>query len=329
MLQDPNLPLPTVQRWRSALQVLWAFARPHTVIGTSLSVLTLAVLALAAGTGPDWGDLGIQGAIALLACLAGNVYIVGLNQLSDVEIDRINKPDLPLVAGTLSMARGQQIVAAAAALALVGSLVAAQTTRSPWLLAVVASSLAIGTAYSLPPLRLKRFPVLAALCILGVRGVIVNLGLFAHFAAVAGGVTWAGPGESTHWPANVLLLTAVVLVFSIAIALLKDLPDAEGDRRYAIATFTLRWGASNVLAVALGLLGVVYGGAIAGALLALSPPHSLVLAMGHAILWALLWGRSQGVALDERGSITAFYQFIWRLFFAEYLLFALASLVSL
>ena len=34
----------------------------------------------------------------------------------------------------------------------------------------------LGTAYSLPPFRLKRFPILAAFCILVVRGSLVNLG---------------------------------------------------------------------------------------------------------------------------------------------------------
>src|SRR3712207_8755450 len=42
---------------------------------------------------------------AMLACLCGNVYIVGLNQLEDVEIDRINKPHLPIAAGEFSRDR--------------------------------------------------------------------------------------------------------------------------------------------------------------------------------------------------------------------------------
>ena len=34
---------------------------------------------------------------ALVAALHSNVFITGLNQLSDVAIDRVNKPYLPLV----------------------------------------------------------------------------------------------------------------------------------------------------------------------------------------------------------------------------------------
>lgn len=35
--------------------------------------------------------------IALVSSLHSNVFITGLNQLSDVAIDKINKPYLPLV----------------------------------------------------------------------------------------------------------------------------------------------------------------------------------------------------------------------------------------
>ena len=46
----------------------------------------------------------------------------------------------------------------------------------------VAAGLAVGALYSLPPFRLKRFPVAASLCITGVRSLVVNLGVYWHFA---------------------------------------------------------------------------------------------------------------------------------------------------
>ena len=67
------------------LKALWLFARPHTIVGTSLSVTALFIIAMAyADTSvllwQDW-------LIALISCLGANVYIVGLNQLTDIEID--------------------------------------------------------------------------------------------------------------------------------------------------------------------------------------------------------------------------------------------------
>ena len=97
------------------------------------------------------------------------------------------------------------------------------------------AALAIGAAYSVPPARLKRFPVVASLCVSGVRSAIVNLGVAAHFTSALG-------SDGATIPPGVWALTAFVLPFSLAIAILKDVPDAEGDRAHRIATFTVRHG---------------------------------------------------------------------------------------
>ena len=57
------------------------------------------------------------------------------------------------------------------------------------------AGLAVGTAYSSPPLRLKRFPLLASLSITGVRAVVVNLGVALHFTESLGDGSWSVPGR--------------------------------------------------------------------------------------------------------------------------------------
>ena len=130
---------------------------------------------------------------AATPALLANVYIVGLNQLSDIEIDRINKPQLPLASGRMSVGRGRQIVL----LSLLGSILLTARASS-WPLAIaVGGSLVLGTAYSAEPMRLKRWPVAAALCIAGVRGFIINWGFSAHAGALGlGAAVWALTG--TH-----------------------------------------------------------------------------------------------------------------------------------
>ena len=152
---------------------LWKFSRPHTIIGTSLSVWALYLITLATNNS-EFSSLNLEPMlIAWLVCLCGNVYIVGLNQLTDVEIDRINKPHLPLAAGEFSLAQGGWIIGITGLVAI-----AVAALSGLWLFTTVAISLLIGTAYSVPPIRLKQFPLLAAFCILTVRGIVVNLGLF-------------------------------------------------------------------------------------------------------------------------------------------------------
>ncbi|MEG3437658.1 homogentisate phytyltransferase [Pannus brasiliensis CCIBt3594] len=297
----------------SRLQSLWKFSRPHTIIGTSLSVLALYILSVAGIENFPLSRYVWQALLAWIACLCGNIYIVGLNQLEDIAIDKINKPDLPLASGRFSVNTGRAIVLVTGILACILSLFGGL-----WLFGTVSLSLAIGTAYSLPPVRLKRFPLPAALCILTVRGVVVNLGLFLHFRTVM--------GENGAITPPVWLLTLFILLFTIAIAIFKDVPDTEGDRTYRITTFTLLLGKSKILRIVLLTISLCYALMIGAGLARLPGMNPPVLVVGHLALLLLLWWRARGVNLEETTEITDFYQFIWKLFFLEYILFPLACL---
>lgn len=296
--------------WRGWLSALWKFARPHTIIGTSLSVWGVYVLTYAIAS-TDISLLPPLG--AWIACLCGNVYIVGLNQLEDVAIDKINKPHLPIASGEFSQSIGQTIVTVTGGLALVLAWV-----LGPYLFGMVAMSLAIGTAYSLPPIRLKRFPFWAALCIFSVRGAIVNLGLFLHFS-------WVLQIERSI-PLVVWALTAFIIVFTLAIAIFKDIPDIEGDRQYQITTLTIKLGQKTVFNLALWVLTACYLGMLFAAWL--PQVNALFLISTHLLLLGLMWWRSFQVDLHDKSAIANFYQFIWQLFFLEYLIFPVVCLLA-
>lgn len=300
----------------AALRVLWAFARPHTIVGTLVSIVAIYAIAAAElpalSLGGGLGDL----TLTLLAGVAVNVYIVGLNQLEDVDIDRINKPYLPVAAGTLSRAGGKRIVAAAALLAL------ALALTQGWVeVLAVTAAMAVGTAYSSPPLRLKRRPAIAAASISSVRSLAVNLGVYLHFADSLG-----QRGETSALPAAVVALTLVAIPLSLAIAVLKDVPDADGDRRYAIATFTVRLGPERVFAVGLGLLaGALASMAALGPVL-IDGADPVVLVAGHLLALAALAAAARSAHPRDRNAFTRFYMRVWMIFFAEYAIVALAVL---
>lgn len=46
----------------------------------------------------DWGLLP-KAVLGVLALLCGNGYIVGINQIFDDDIDKVNKPFLPIASG--------------------------------------------------------------------------------------------------------------------------------------------------------------------------------------------------------------------------------------
>ena len=295
--------------------VLWRFARPHTVIGTVLSVLALYVVAASALPGVALGDGAGDLALTLLAAVTVNVFIVGINQITDVEIDRINKPALPIAAGELTPRAAGWIVAVSGIVPL-----GLAVTQGAVELVAVGAALAVGVAYSVPPLRLKRFPTLASLCISGVRGIVVNLGVYAHFSQ-------ALSGELSIAPA-VWALTLFVVPFSFAIAILKDVPDIEGDRRFRIATFSVRLGPERVTRIAMGTLTVAYLAMATAGAQVLDDVSAPLLVVGHLAALALLWVWRRGVDVRSPAAFTPFYMGVWKLFFAEYALVAAAALAG-
>ena len=299
-----------------AASVLWRFSRPHTIIGTAVSVAGLFAISVDALGSVDAGTAAFHLFWTLVAGLSVNLFIVGINQITDVEIDRVNKPGLPIAAGDLSVERAWAIVIASAVLPVVLAL-----TQGTLELAAVLAALAIGAAYSLPPARLKRFPILASLCVSGVRSAIVNLGVAGHFTAAL------SPAGATI-PAAVWALTVFVLPFSLAIAILKDVPDAEGDRRYAISTFTVRYGGRAVMHAGIAILAAAYlGMAVLGPLL-VDDANPVLLCVTHLAALGLLLAAARGVDPSDHAGFTQLYFRVWQLFFLEYLIVPLCCLAG-
>ncbi|KDP35378.1 hypothetical protein JCGZ_10362 [Jatropha curcas] len=297
----------------NAIDAFYRFSRPHTVIGTALSILSVSLLAVEKLS--DLSPLFFTGVLeAVAAALMMNIYIVGLNQLSDIEIDKVNKPYLPLASGEYSTGTGVLIVTSF-------------WIMSFWLGWVVGSwplfwalfvSFVLGTAYSinLPLLRWKRSAFIAAMCILAVRAVIVQLAFFLHMQTHV-------YRRAAVFSRPLIFATAFMSFFSVVIALFKDIPDIEGDKIFGIQSFTVRLGQERVFWICISLLEIAYGVAILVGAASSYTWSKCVTVVGHAILAAILWNRAKSVDLKSKAAITSCYMFIWKLFYAEYLLIPL------
>jgi homogentisate phytyltransferase/homogentisate geranylgeranyltransferase len=154
-----------------------------------------------------------------------------------------------------------------------------------------------------------------------VRGAIVNLGLFLHF-------TWVFQGGKSLMPTpSVWALTVFILVFTFAIAIFKDIPDMEGDKQYNITTFTIQLGKPVVFNLARWVLTTCYLGMTLAGLLLLDSVNAVFLAIAHLVALGLMWWRSLSVDVQDKNAIAQYYQFIWKLFFLEYLIFPTACLL--
>ncbi|KAF5773594.1 putative homogentisate phytyltransferase [Helianthus annuus] len=90
------------------LNAIYKYSRVYVLKGTVLSIISISLLAVQSLSDltPSF-FLGVLQAV-IGGCLA-NLYVVGFNQLSDIEIDKINKPYLPLASGELSVKEGIRI----------------------------------------------------------------------------------------------------------------------------------------------------------------------------------------------------------------------------
>src|SRR2546425_3397468 len=140
----------------SAFGRYWNFIRPFTLLVPAMGMVAGSLVALGApprlksdwvsGTAPVALQIVLGGLMAAVLNAASNA----LNQIFDLEIDRINKPDRMLPSGRMTVRQAWVICAAAFIAAL---LLAARINWQCLSLAVAAVVLTF--AYSAPPLRTK------------------------------------------------------------------------------------------------------------------------------------------------------------------------------
>ncbi len=298
-------------------KTLWQFSRPHTIIGSIVSLTTL--YALACKNEQLWLNLPLL-FVVIIAGLACNIYIVGINQIEDIEVDKINKPYLPMASGTLTIKQAKNIVNACIAICLIGSFYV-----SFFLFLVSIIILFIGWAYSVPPLKLRKHHLPAALCIVAVRGIIVNIGLYLAFSLKINN-SWAIPFE-------IWLLTGFVMVFSLAIAWFKDLPDTTGDAQFNIKTLGILYSPKWVIKIGSSLIILSYITILIVVIFQLQKfsLHEILnetLFTGHLILLIFFIFLIANVKTNNQSSIKRFYQYFWLFFFTEYLVFFGAKVLS-
>lgn len=283
------------------LGILWRFSRPHTIVGSFISVTALYFIALQINHAAVQWDTWL---ITLVSCLGCNLYITGLNQWADVEIDTINKPKLPIASGALDRGVALKICLISLGISLVLAVV------SGWFFTVLIVLISlIGTAYSLPPLRFKKHHLGAAAAIGLVRGVMVNTGIYLHFH-------WTMTGMY-EFPDSMVALTVFITAFSIGIAWFKDIPDTAGDDRFQIRTLAVLLNRKRAFLMGALLVIVAYVYMLWDAW----QQGNFASLVAHFIFLAVFSGMCMAVDTGNQRSVRWFYMGFWLLFFAEYMVY--------
>ncbi|KAK2985362.1 hypothetical protein RJ640_029319, partial [Escallonia rubra] len=302
---------PVYQKVSEFRDAFWRFLRPHTIRGTALGSISLVTRALTENPHLIKWSLLSKAFAGLLALICGNGYIVGINQIYDIGIDKVNKPYLPIAAGDLSVQSAWILVFL---LAVSGLLIVAMNF-GPFITSLYSLGLFLGTIYSVPPFRLKRFAVVAFLIIATVRGFLLNFGVYY--------ATRAALGLTFEWSSAVAFITTFVTLFALVIAITKDLPDVEGDRKFQISTLATKLGVRNIAVLGSALLLINYIGSVLAAIYMPQAFRRNLMIPAHTILALSLvfqaWLLEQANYTKE--AIAGFYRFIWNLFYTEYIIF--------
>jgi 4-hydroxybenzoate polyprenyltransferase len=225
------------------------------------------------GSTPAWAADVLVGACAAAALNGGSNV---LNQVCDLDIDRINKPSRVLPSGRLS-------VSAATALAVVlyvVALAAAATINAP-VFAMFALGALASIIYSAPPFRTKRFGWWANLTIALPRGVLLKVAGWSVTKSILAPEAW--------------LIGGIFGLFLLGATTSKDFADVPGDRAGGCLTLPVLYGrerATRLIRPFFTLPFLLL--AVAGAAGVLSGNRPALVALG---LGCALWGHRVGATL--------------------------------
>ena len=183
--------------------------------------------------------------------------------------------------------------------------------------------------YSLPPFRMKRHPLFAAFCIVAVRGTIINAGFYSHALTSAFCTTRNALGTGVlscflhDWKCS--SSSIFFGIFAIVIALMKDVPDAVGDRIFNIRSFTVKIGQKRVFRMTKNLLTLLFAVVGTALLQRATTAETVVVSARRGLvgIGCLIAGWStrreaEDVDAEDSGEVYSYYMYLWKLFYLSY-----------
>ena len=213
---------------QSRASLLLEFSRPFTLVAPALGFASGAATAAGAAPREPWSlDLLLYPFIGLVMAAVLNAASNALNQIYDLEIDRINKPKRALPSGRLSRREAWTFTLAAYVVALVLAWLVAPGGRHECFWIVVVATV-ITVLYSAPPFRTKRLGIWANVTIAIPRGVLLKVAGWSAVKTVLGTEPW--------------FIGSVFGLFLLGASTTKDFADMEGDARGGCRTLPIIYG---------------------------------------------------------------------------------------
>ena len=164
----------------------------------------------------------IRLSLAILFCILGLASINSLNQIFDVDIDKINKPNRPVPSKKLTK---KQVLIISFSLSLCAGLLTLYLGFTYFLIAI--AGLTIGLIYCIPQIYVKKIPIFSTAVI-----------------AIGYGILMFMVGWKVYQPISSIPLWLLGFLFThdMIIANSKDFSDLEGDLQEGIKTIPVILG---------------------------------------------------------------------------------------
>ena len=214
---------------RESRAALWLeFSRPFTLVAPALGFASGAVTAAGAAPREPWSAaLVLYPTLGLVMAAVLNAASNALNQIYDLEIDRINKPRRPLPSGRLPLRDAWTFTVVTYAIALVLAWLVAPDGRHECFWIVVIATI-ITVLYSAPPFRTKRLGIWANVTIAIPRGVLLKVAGWSSVKTIVGVEPW--------------FIGGIFGLFLLGASTTKDFADMEGDARGGCRTLPIIYG---------------------------------------------------------------------------------------
>jgi 4-hydroxybenzoate polyprenyltransferase len=299
------------------LKIYLELGRPFTLVAPALGFLSGGLTALgAAPSQPLTMEALTYPLIGSLMAAVLNAGNNALNQIYDLEIDRINKPKRPLPSGRLSITDAWWFTAITYVVALVLAWLVAPEGRHEcfWIVLVAVVCTFI---YSMPPLRTKQLGIWANITIAIPRGVLLKVAGWSSVKTIFGVEPW--------------YIGAIFGLFLLGATTTKDFADMEGDRRGGCRTLPIQYGVrraawmispSFVIPFAMINIGAALG-ILTGNFVLLQSLGLFMTAYGSYVCYLML-RRPEELAVEENHVSWAH---MYRMMFVAQIGFALAYLL--
>jgi 4-hydroxybenzoate polyprenyltransferase len=292
-------------------------SRPFTLVAPALGFASGAATAYGAAPREVWHPhLILYPLIGLTMAAVLNAASNALNQIYDLEIDRVNKPKRPLPSGRLSLHDAWVFTWVAYAVALVLAWLVEPGARHECFWIVVVATI-ITFLYSVPPFRTKRLGIWANVTIAIPRGVLLKVAGWSAVKTVFGAEPW--------------YIGAIFGLFLLGASTTKDFADMEGDARGGCRTLPIIYGVTRAAWMIspsfvipfLMISAGAWAGILSGNFILLQILSAVMTAYGIYVCYLML-RRPEELAVEENHVSWAH---MYRMMFVAQIGFALAYLL--